>query len=101
MSNPEGEKMISKDIDRTFAYLKLWREDLSCGNNALYNVLLAYSNFDNEVGYVQGINYIIGIMLFYIKDQEQVFWAFVTLMHKQGWRWIYTDNFPKLQSILA
>ena len=50
--NDEVEKMITKDVDRTLADLGLWREDLKGGNNKLYNVLKAYANYDNEVGYV-------------------------------------------------
>ena len=41
-------------------------------------------------------------MLYYIKDEEQVFWCLFNLMQgKWGWRWIYTPNLPKLQSLLA
>ena len=44
--------MISKDVARTLSDLRLWKEDLDCGNNKLFNVLKAYANYDNEVGYV-------------------------------------------------
>jgi glyceraldehyde-3-phosphate dehydrogenase/erythrose-4-phosphate dehydrogenase len=44
--------MISKDVARTLSELKLWQEDLNCGNNKLFNVLKAFANYDNEVGYV-------------------------------------------------
>jgi hypothetical protein len=50
--------------------LQLWREDHQGGNNKLFNVLKAYSNFDNEVSYVQGMNYLVGLLLFYIPDEE-------------------------------
>jgi hypothetical protein len=72
--------MISKDISRTLSDLQLWREDLSAGNNKLFNVLKAYANYDNEVSYVQGLNYVVGMMLFYIEDEEQVFWCLFSLM---------------------
>jgi hypothetical protein len=52
MENEDAEGMISKDVSRTLSELKLWREDLSCGKNKLFNVLKAYANYDNEVGYV-------------------------------------------------
>ena len=60
--------------------LNLWPEDSACGNNKLYNVLLAYANYDNEVSYVQGMNYIVGMLLFYNQDEEQVFWCLYQLM---------------------
>ena len=62
--------MISKDISRTLSDLQMWREDLSAGNNKLFNVLKAYANHDNEVSYVQGLNYVVGMMLYYIEDEE-------------------------------
>ena len=73
--NEDVAREISKDVDRTMAELGLWKQDMKCGNNKLYNVLLAYANYDNEVGYVQGLNYIVGLLLFYIPDEEQVFWC--------------------------
>ena len=50
--NDEAEDQIDKDLGRTLPDLKLWREDYTQGNNKLFNVLKAYSNYDNEVGYV-------------------------------------------------
>ena len=50
--NEEAEKQIIKDVERTMSELNLWREDSTCGNNKLFNVLKAYANYDNEVGYV-------------------------------------------------
>ena len=55
--------------------LQLFTEDSQGGNNKLFNVLKAYANYDNEVGYVQGINYIVGLLLVYIQDEEKVFWC--------------------------
>ena len=57
------------------ADLNLWNED---GQNQLYNILKAYANYDNEVGYVQGINFLVGLLLFYIPDDEEtVFWCLI------------------------
>ena len=70
MPNPDSEGYISRDIDRTFPGLKMWTEDWKSGNNKLYNVLKAYSNYDQEVGYCQGLNYVVALMLFYISDEE-------------------------------
>lgn len=98
--NEEVSREIGKDVDRTMAELGLWKEDSKCGNNKLYNVLLAYANYDNEVGYVQGLNYIVGLLLFYIPDEEQVFWCLHQLMQKKNWREVYTHNFPKLKSLV-
>ena len=47
------------------------------------------------------MNYIVGLMLFYIRDEEQVFWCLVSLMHhkSRNYRSVYIDGFPKLQSM--
>lgn len=65
-------------------------------------MLKAFSNYDNEVSYVQGLNYIVGMLLYFIQDEEQVFWCLINLM--QGpwqWRYLYTDGFPKLHDLTS
>ena len=52
-------------------------------------MLKAYANYDNEVGYVQGMNYIAAMFLFYISDEESVFWCLYQLMTKFKYRQIY------------
>ena len=84
--NEDASRDIKKDVDRTMNELGLWDEDLFCGNNKLYNVLIAYANYDNEVGYVQGMNYITALLIFYIKDEEQVFWCLYQIMVTHDWR---------------
>jgi hypothetical protein len=78
--NPDTVQMITKDVSRTLSDLDLFNEDLTAGNNKLFNVLKAYANYDKEVSYVQGLNYIVGLLLYYIEDEEQVFWCFINLM---------------------
>ena len=80
--------------------LNIWREDIKGGNNKLYNVLKAYANYDNEVGYVQGMNYLVGLLLLYIPhDEEQVFWCLHQLMQRRQWRNVYTHDFPRLKHL--
>lgn len=52
MKNEENDYNISKDVNRTFPELELFTEDLLGGRNKLFNVLKAYSIYDNEIGYV-------------------------------------------------
>ena len=98
-SNLEIEKQIEKDIQRTMAELNLWREDSQAGNNKLFNVLKAYANYDSEVCYVQSMNYIAGLLLFYIDDEEKVFWCLQQVMQRRQWREVYTHDFPKLKKL--
>lgn len=46
----------------------------------LKSVLLAYSVYDIEMGYIQGVNMIAGVLLYHIKNAEQTFWALVEMM---------------------
>ena len=65
-------------------------------------MLKAYASYDNEVGYVQGMNYIVAFFLFYLPDpadEERVFWCLHQLMQQRNWRLVFTANFPKLKSI--
>ena len=75
VSNIEDCTQIEKDIDRTLSQLQLFNDSLSAGNNKLFNVLKAYANYDAEIGYIQGMNYIAALMLYYIDDEETVFWC--------------------------
>ena len=86
LQNNNASEDIIKDVKRTLAQLGLWGEDLLAGNNRLYNVLMAYANIDQEIGYVQGINYIVAILLFYIQDEELVFWCLYQVMNKLNMR---------------
>jgi hypothetical protein len=74
IENPEDEHRIQKDVDRTFNNYPMsgsasdndnsWNQDK--GKEMLYNVLLAYANYDSQIGYVQGLNYIAAMLLMHI-----------------------------------
>lgn len=49
----------------------------------LQEVLLTYSVYDPQIGYVQGINLIAGALLYHIKEAELTFWSLVELMDDQ------------------
>ncbi|KAM3707582.1 hypothetical protein ACJW31_02G035400 [Castanea mollissima] len=49
------------------------------GQRSLYNVLKAYSVFDREVGYVQGMGFLAGLLLLYMSE-EDAFWLLVALL---------------------
>lgn len=66
----------------------------------LYNVLLAYANYDSQIGYVQGMNYIAGMLLMHIQDEEKVFWCILYIMNRKNWRCIYKSEMSKLMELL-
>ena len=58
------EKLIRKDISRTFPKQDYFRlKDGPNGQEGLFNVCKAYSLYDPEVNYVQGMAFIVGPLL--------------------------------------
>jgi hypothetical protein len=101
MENQPAEYMISRDIYRTLPETQLFSKDYKTGENPLYNVLKAYSSYDNKIGYVQGMNYLAALLLIEIKDEIRVFWCLFCLLFKRNWRMIFDHNTPKLLNLLA
>ena len=48
----------------------------SCGSDALRRILYAYSVYDPDVGYCQGMNFVAGMFLTFLPEEES-FWMFV------------------------
>lgn len=57
--------VVKIDVPRTFPENIFFRESIEMPEQ-LFNVLVAYAHHNNEVGYCQGLNYIVG-MLFSIQ----------------------------------
>ena len=107
MCKNNDEMRIRKDISRTFTNYPESLQALECqgkgfnwrseeGQKMLYNVLLAYANYDSQIGYVQGMNYIAGMLLMHIGDDEKVFWCILYIMNRKNWRCIYKHELTKL-----
>lgn len=60
MTSPH-EKAISRDLGRTFPQHEFFHKE--SGQQALMEVVKAYSNFDPEVGYSQSIGFIAAVLL--------------------------------------
>lgn len=54
---------IRKDLQRTFPGNEEFKLPLESGKNRLYNVLKAYSAYDPETGYCQGMNFVTAMLL--------------------------------------
>eukprot|EP00656_Telonema_subtile_P043165 TRINITY_DN4956_c0_g1_i1.p1 TRINITY_DN4956_c0_g1~~TRINITY_DN4956_c0_g1_i1.p1 ORF type:complete len:300 (+),score=68.35 TRINITY_DN4956_c0_g1_i1:84-983(+) len=96
------EHKFQKDLRRTFPN-KVFAQELNVESRLLdlFNVLKAYSVFDPQLGYCQGMNFIVGLLLLHIKDQEQVFWLFTRIMRLSGLRRLFMDTDPSLQWYLC
>ena len=66
--------------------------------NALKNVLTAISNTLLTVGYVQGLNYIVGILLRNFSEEES-FWTLLYMMEKLELKNLFGNNF-KMVNVL-
>lgn len=64
----------------------------------LRKVLVAYSIYDMEMGYVQGVNMIAGVLLYHIKNESLTFWALVEMMEYQELRMVYLHGFEHLRA---
>ncbi|MEE6528592.1 hypothetical protein FKM82_031092, partial [Ascaphus truei] len=62
MSSP-CEKLIRRDIARTYPEHDFFKGQDSMGQEGLFNVMKAYSLVDREVGYCQGSAFIVGLLL--------------------------------------
>lgn len=66
----EIDEIIRRDLHRTFPELPQF--NFPEKRNALFNILKAYSLYDLEVGYCQGMGFVAGILLLYLPEE----WSF-------------------------
>jgi hypothetical protein len=75
----EKEMEIVRDLSRTYPSHVYYQQRQGPGQRSLYNVLRAYSIYDRQVGYVQGMGFIAGLLLLYMSE-EDAFWTLVALL---------------------
>ena len=56
-------QVIRRDIARTYPEHEFFKKKDGVGQEALFNVMKAYSIHDREVGYCQGSAFIVGLLL--------------------------------------
>jgi hypothetical protein len=66
------EKAIQKDISRTFPNHKFFKHT-GAGQDGLFMVVKAYSLYDREVGYTQGLAFIVATLLLNVSDMIEPF----------------------------
>jgi hypothetical protein len=103
LNEQEPEKsvvaVIIKDIDRTFPKCSFFKEKYGGGQRQLYKVLVNYSKYNKEVGYVQGMGFIVALLLTYM-DEERTFFMIHALMKKRELEGLYLPGFPDLNKKL-
>ena len=90
------DKVILRDIHRTFPAHEFFKDSGGVGQEALYRIAKAYSVYDSEIGYCQGQSFLIAALLLQMPE-EQAFGVLVKVMHNLGLRDMFRENFEQLQ----
>ncbi|KAF8472924.1 rab-GTPase-TBC domain-containing protein [Russula ochroleuca] len=90
------EKAITRDLGRTFPQHEFFTDGQGIGQENLFNVLKAYSIYDPQVGYCQGLPFVVAILLLNMPDEE-AFCLLVRLMYTYDLRGHFLPEMPKLQ----
>ncbi|KAG5681968.1 hypothetical protein PVAND_011367 [Polypedilum vanderplanki] len=89
------EDVILRDVHRTFPAHVEFREKKGTGQESLYKVSRAYSVYDTEIGYCQGLSFIAATLLLHMPEEES-FTVLVSIMYDYGLRELYKQNFENL-----
>ncbi|CAL8359906.1 unnamed protein product [Lota lota] len=91
-------KQIDLDVNRTFRNHIMFRERFGVMQQALFYVLAAYSVYNTEVSYCQGMSQVAAILLMFL-NEEEAFWALCQLLTntKHAMHGFFIPGFPKLQ----
>lgn len=93
-----SEDAIRRDIGRTFpAHTRFKCE--GDGQEVLFKVSKAYSVYDQEVGYCQGLSFIAASLLLHMPE-EDAFKVLVNIMFDYRLRDLYRDSFEALHKYL-
>lgn len=72
-------RQIDLDVNRTYRDHIMFRERYGLKQQALFNILGAYSVYNREIGYCQGMSQIAALLLMYL-NEEDAFWALSVLV---------------------
>ncbi|XP_076153058.1 USP6 N-terminal-like protein [Alosa pseudoharengus] len=90
-------RQIDLDVNRTYRDHIMFMHRYDVKQQALFHVLTAYSIYNTEVGYCQGMSQITALLLIYM-NEEDAFWALVKLLsgQKHSMHGFFVPGFPKL-----
>ncbi|XP_030576330.1 USP6 N-terminal-like protein isoform X1 [Archocentrus centrarchus] len=90
-------RQIDLDVNRTYRDHIMFMNRYDVKQQALFHVLTAYSMYNTEVGYCQGMSQITALLLIYM-NEEDAFWALVKLLsgQKHAMHGFFVPGFPKL-----
>ena len=84
-------EQINRDITRTFYNDKFKNGN---GKEMLKNILIAMAFIKPEIGYCQGMNFIVGALINFIDNEEKCFWIFLYFIDNIDLKMLYLQNMP-------
>ncbi|XP_076027510.1 uncharacterized protein LOC143016858 [Genypterus blacodes] len=96
-------KQIDLDVNRTFRNNVMFMDRFGVRQQALFHVLAAYSVYNTEVSYCQGMSQIAALLLMFLNEEEDAFWALSQLLTdtKHAMHGFFIPGFPKLHRFQA
>ena len=90
---------IDLDINRTFRSHALFRTRYGSGQRMLFNILRAYSVYDRDLAYCQGMAELAAVLLMHMPE-EDAFWTLVQLLAspKYAMRELFLPGFAALHT---
>ncbi|KAJ2357441.1 hypothetical protein IWW50_003617 [Coemansia erecta] len=89
------ERVIRRDLTRTFPKVPVFKSEGGEAQQRLFRILKAYSLYDAEVGYCQGLGFIIGPLIMSMGECE-AFCVLVRLMETYDLRGMFTEDMAGL-----
>jgi len=90
-------RQIDLDVNRTYREHIYFRKRYNLKQQELFNILSAYSMYNSDIGYTQGMSQIAALLLMYL-NEDQAFWALSTLISDALYNMhgFFIPGFPKL-----
>ncbi|KAJ1826800.1 hypothetical protein LPJ70_007653, partial [Coemansia sp. RSA 2708] len=89
------ERVIRRDLTRTFPKVPVFKSEGGEAQQRLFRILKAYSLYDAEVGYCQGLGFIIGPLIMNMGECA-AFCVLVRLMETYDLRGMFTEDMAGL-----
>ncbi|XP_024533139.1 TBC1 domain family member 15 isoform X2 [Selaginella moellendorffii] len=80
----ERKSRIEKDVVRTDRATEFYGGDDNPNVDMLRDILITYSFYNFDLGYCQGMSDLLSPILFVMRDEEEAFWSFASLMERLG-----------------
>ncbi|XP_038046522.1 rab GTPase-activating protein 1-like isoform X2 [Patiria miniata] len=93
--NSPAEQVILADITRTFTAHEKFQNESEGGQDAMYKISKAYSVYDSEVGYCQGLSFLAAVLWLHMPE-EQAFAVLTKTMYDYHLRDLFMNSFVEL-----